>query len=284
MKTGFLGGRVGDRKGFRSILIAGIALALVSCGAGDSRQDALDALERTTAASDLEAQMAGLVESTGLAITPAQGKKLGNEIERIDGEAETILTSSSSDANFDQSIDTAVTETREAGNQLAVAVEKPAQLVTARKKASARLVKSNRNLKTATTEIGTELADDDGNLSEQDAAALEKTVASVQESGQAVDEAVESAACSVPGEQGGAFWLDITKGDLSCTEAAKVLERDSQELNANGSVGSGLYTHVDGWSCGRPTLGESTMPEYVGVIRFCNRESDGAEIVLRLPE
>lgn len=276
----------------RSLLVAGLALVLVSCGAAaDARQDALDALERTTAASDLEAQMAGLVESSGLVVTSSQGAEMGQEIDRIDGEAEALLTASSSDMDFNQSIDAAVNETREAGAQLAVAVEKPAQLVTARKKASARLIESNKNLKTATVEIGEELAGSDGNLSEQDAEALGQTVTSVRESGQVVAEAAESAACSVPGRKGGAFAIEVVSGDLDCTEAMRIFARFTNDLDRHGVSpeynsqlrGVGQPSPVDDWMCASSRVAYLELSEQ-GIVEVCTRESDSAEIHKRLPK
>lgn len=243
-----------------AVVGAALAFTLVSCGSGESDRDqAISALDRTTQASALETEMASLVAGVPDDPNAKQGQNINASVEDLDNQAETILASTGTGKSYDEKISAAVNETRGAGNEITSAVGQTDQLGKARTRAIGRLTGSNRNLKEATGLIGKDLADEQGNLTAEDADAIGQTVAAVGDSEKAViaaaQEVIPIETCPVP--LGANPSLKVR--GISCAEGQQVADKAFEkmcdkvcgkiDLNVPELQSIDTETSFDGWTC-----------------------------------
>lgn len=268
-------------------VLACLVVGLAACSSETSDRDqAVDALERANGAAGLETEMAALVSDIPPAPTPKDQVKVNTTVADLDNQAETLLASADTGQTYDEKITASVEQTRGAGQELASAGPSSAAVGKARKVAVGRLGKSNENLGQATKLIGTDLADENGQLSEEDAAALKKTVNTVDESGQAVEAAGKKVAsagpCTVSAPVSGRLPVKTTKGSVGCEEATKVFDTYYNDPSVVFE-GSGGTATIGEWFCISSSAG-AVSDGLTDHFTTCMRERDGAEIQTLVPK
>ncbi len=272
------------------------AFALSACGSSDvGTGDALDALQTTTDASRLNAEVAVLTSDLPSEPTAAESAQAEASLEKLDARAGDLIAASSSGAGYDEQITAALGQTRGAVNGLVPAVKDPSRLAGARRGAVEKLKESNRRLRASARIAGAGLANDKGDLSASDAKALDATLAEVDKSGEAVSAAGTAVAgsgsaqpaeassastgCTVRDRNGRDLTVVVKKGSLPCAQATAVFAQYySPSTQVEGSGGSAT---VGEWFCISYSAGQQQTGQ-APAVTICDRSRDGAEIATEL--
>ncbi len=268
------------------------ALALSACGSSEGdRGDALDALQTTTDASRLNAEVAVLTSDLPSEPTSAESAQAEGSLQTLDARAKDLIAASSSSAGYDEQITAALGQTRGAVNGLVPAVRDPGRLALARRGAVTKLKESSRRLRASARIAGAGLANDQGDLSASDAQAVDATLGEVDKSEQAVGAAGTAVAgtgssqpaaassastgCTVRDRNGRDLTVVVKKGSLPCAQATAVFAQYySPSTQVQGSGGSAT---VGEWFCISSSAGEQQSGQ-AAAVTICDRSQDGAEI------